>query len=101
MSHTCPGPLSHRYRGRVRELSPTYRGHGVHHEPGPHSFCVARMWHARGIEPLRRGSGEASQAPELGFPLERVTGIEPAFSAWEADVLPLNYTRVLRRGWRL
>ncbi len=27
--------------------------------------------------------------------LERVTGIEPAFSAWEADVLPLNYTRKL------
>lgn len=26
--------------------------------------------------------------------LERVTGIEPAFSAWEADVLPLNYTRI-------
>jgi hypothetical protein len=26
-------------------------------------------------------------------PFERVTGIEPAFSAWEADVLPLNYTR--------
>lgn len=28
-----------------------------------------------------------------GCALERVTGIEPAFSAWEADVLPLNYTR--------
>ena len=26
--------------------------------------------------------------------VERVTGIEPALSAWEADVLPLNYTRV-------
>ena len=26
--------------------------------------------------------------------LELVTGIEPASSAWEADVLPLNYTRV-------
>ena len=25
--------------------------------------------------------------------LERVTGIEPALSAWEAEVLPLNYTR--------
>ncbi len=25
-----------------------------------------------------------------------MTGIEPAFSAWKADVLPLNYTRV---GW--
>jgi hypothetical protein len=27
------------------------------------------------------------------FGWERVTGIEPALSAWEADVLPLNYTR--------
>ena len=26
--------------------------------------------------------------------LERVTGIEPAYRAWEASVLPLNYTRV-------
>jgi hypothetical protein len=25
--------------------------------------------------------------------MERMTGIEPAFSAWEADVLPLNYIR--------
>src|SRR5215475_6705578 len=29
----------------------------------------------------------------VGGWMERVTGIEPAFSAWEADVLPLNYTR--------
>ena len=29
--------------------------------------------------------------------VERVTRIELAFSAWEADVLPLNYTR----GWSL
>ena len=29
----------------------------------------------------------------LGRILERVKGIEPSFSAWEADVLPLNYTR--------
>ena len=28
-----------------------------------------------------------------GSSVERVTGIEPALSAWEADVLPLNYTR--------
>ncbi len=28
------------------------------------------------------------------FPLERATGIEPARSAWEAEVLPLNYARV-------
>jgi hypothetical protein len=30
------------------------------------------------------------------FRSERVTGIEPALSAWEADVLPLNYTRAHR-----
>jgi hypothetical protein len=30
------------------------------------------------------------------FVVERVTGIEPALSAWEADVLPLNYTREQR-----
>jgi hypothetical protein len=29
--------------------------------------------------------------------MERVTRIELAFSAWEADVLPLNYTRRKRR----
>lgn len=27
--------------------------------------------------------------------LERVGGIEPLYPAWEAGVLPLNYTRVL------
>jgi hypothetical protein len=34
-----------------------------------------------------------------GSSLERVTGIEPALSAWEADVLPLNYTRERRRPY--
>jgi len=29
--------------------------------------------------------------------LERVMGIEPTYSAWEADVLPLNYTRIRQR----
>ncbi len=29
-------------------------------------------------------------------PLERVTGIEPAYPAWKAGALPLSYTRVSR-----
>lgn len=29
----------------------------------------------------------------MSFFLERVRGIEPPCSAWEADILPLNYTR--------
>ena len=36
--------------------------------------------------------------------MERVTGIEPAYFAWEANVLPLNYTRneptPVARNWR-
>ncbi len=36
-----PGPLSPRYRGRVREVSTSYRGHGVQHEPGPHMPCLS------------------------------------------------------------
>ena len=35
-------------------------------------------------------SNTARDRPELP---ERVKGIEPSLSAWEADVLPLNYTR--------
>jgi hypothetical protein len=29
--------------------------------------------------------------PLMRVPVEPMTGIEPAYSAWEADVLPLNY----------
>src|SRR5207245_8857177 len=41
----------------------------------------------------------ASRPVNTGPPVERVTGIEPALSAWEADVLPLNYTRGRRRRY--
>ena len=36
---------------------------------------------------------EALYPAEL-MTLERVMGIEPTWSAWKAEVLPLNYTRV-------
>ena len=35
-----------------------------------------------------------ASAPLLN--VEPMTGIEPAYSAWEADVLPLNYIGVVR-----
>ncbi len=31
--------------------------------------------------------------------MERVTGIGPAYPAWKAGVLPLNYTRVAATSW--
>ena len=30
---------------------------------------------------------------QAAIKMERVMGIEPTLSAWEAEVLPLNYTR--------
>ncbi len=44
---------------------------------------------SRAAGPLSRGNS-----------LERMTGIEPALSAWEADVLPLNYIRLTRHSVR-
>ncbi len=64
---------------------------------------------APAVSPFRRSCASASRPklpdasdcvgacetipPILGRRVERATGIEPAFSAWEADVLPLNYAR--------
>ena len=33
-----------------------------------------------------------ARAKARAFVMEQVTGIEPAYSAWEADTLPLSYT---------
>ena len=41
----------------------------------------------------QQGPASGTMALTWAFAVERVTGIEPALSAWEADVLPLNYTR--------
>ena len=35
---------------------------------------------------------------EADFDLEQVKGIEPSWPAWEAGVLPLNYTCVFQQG---
>ena len=35
-----PEPLSPRYRSRVREVSASYRSHGVNHEPEPHTIAA-------------------------------------------------------------
>lgn len=39
--------------------------------------------------------------PELLFSLERATGVEPASSAWKAEVLPMNYARKYGRDDRI
>jgi hypothetical protein len=86
-SRAGPGghPKGRELRGRAvrRDQFMTYR---------------AENWGSQGSRTACRGSSrELRQSPDsrcdLGFRVERVTRIELALSAWEADVLPLNYTR--------
>ena len=42
------------------------------------------------------GINEKKARKGLFFRLERVMGIEPTLFAWEAKVLPLNYTRIIQ-----
>jgi hypothetical protein len=44
-----------------------------------------------------RGVCAACEGRESIWAMERVKGIEPSYEAWEAAVLPLNYTRI----WQL
>ena len=66
-------------------------------------FCVQRTLRIvrnraqfrfqRGTDTVRLSTRCATKQPLSWCFRERMTGIEPAFSAWEADVLPLNYIR--------
>ena len=67
------------------------------------------VWTCDRPHPQSRRNGLRSrglpQIKRARYKLERVMGIEPTLFAWEAKVLPLNYTRVRldyrssRQGW--
>jgi hypothetical protein len=46
---------------------------------------------------LQINEPKKSRVETLDLADERVAGIEPAYCAWEAHVLPLNYTRMKRK----
>ena len=47
---------------------------------------------------MTKAQNRGSDSLSWAFVVERMTGIEPAYSAWEADVLPLNYIRSVQEG---
>jgi hypothetical protein len=53
--------------------------------------CLAEPRSKHGQEWPLIGGREPKNAPLIWYFVEPMTGIEPAYSAWEADVLPLNY----------
>lgn len=66
----CAAVKHNRYRTTIR--------HRSHFSPSPSSLCLK-------YATISLFSGV--------YQLERVEGIEPSLEAWEAPVLPLNYTR--------
>ena len=57
-------------------------------------FCTIsdkRQFDSHKYKKLKKKLKEKLKEKSLSF--KRVKGIEPSYSAWEADVLPLNYTR--------
>ena len=42
---------------------------------------------------IQKEKAPSAQMHVEALDLERMTGIGPAYSAWEADILPLNYIR--------
>jgi hypothetical protein len=57
-------------------------------------MCVSR---GHGQAAVKKSGLTAIRNTDSGFNcgyVEPMTGIEPAYSAWEADVLPLNYIGV-------
>jgi hypothetical protein len=79
--------------------SPVEESHTDGPDDPPSAVPVGpRIGHATGTDRLQPGKNDEgpgrNHSPARAFMLERVTRIELALSAWEADVLPLNYTRI-------
>ena len=45
------------------------------------------------VSRIQKEKAPSAQMRVEALDLERMTGIGPAYSAWEADILPLNYIR--------
>jgi hypothetical protein len=105
---TQPAVAANRECDRQRETSSKRRGAGRPRLPMRAERCRGKKWRLVGaclaVTASKRLAAEkltsigAWPCPlrlptRGGTTTERVTGIEPALSAWEAEVLPLNYTR--------
>jgi hypothetical protein len=58
--------------------------------PAKNATINKAPWSSERVEVPKCGKDEYDQPPGL----ERVAGIEPAYSAWKAAALPLSYTRI-------
>jgi hypothetical protein len=59
--------------------------------PGRKAIVARLLRRQVGVREGCRPGGRTVRTPSPLLSMEPMTGIEPAYSAWEADVLPLNY----------
>jgi hypothetical protein len=57
-----PEPLSPRYRSRVREVSTSYRSHGVNHEPESHTSNVRDLLGVEDADVIELASKKTERA---------------------------------------
>ena len=99
----CPVLLAH---GTEDEIVPVSEEHGksmptarTTRTPAIDAGQPQRVWRPGSL--YRNGNRisdcamrRAQKTAKGNKPMERVKGIEPSYAAWEAAVLPLNYTRL-------
>ena len=69
-------------------MHPRFGGH--RHDEETWQLGLAGSWVLSGVSDIL-----PARSCAVAQCLERVKGIEPSYEAWEAAVLPLNYTRIL------
>ena len=70
-----------------RRVSVQWASHGGHGDHRRAAFSRTRS-------PERKRRPVRCAKLQIHREMERVKGIEPSYAAWEAAVLPLNYTRI-------
>ena len=82
-------------QGNRKTESPCPHGTDLVALPKPRRFSPCRTRTSPQIRPKAAGGHQKRHLPQqMPFLVEQVKGVEPSYQAWEACVLPMNYTCV-------
>ena len=80
-------------QGNRKTESPCPHGTDLVALPKPRRFSPCRTRTSPQIRPKAAGGHQKRHLPQqMPFLVEQVKGVEPSYQAWEACVLPMNYT---------
>jgi hypothetical protein len=79
---------------KLKKIKPILKTNSSHQVWSPHPDLNRGPLPYQGSALPLSYVGNSFTACKHCHPMERVMGIEPTSSAWKAEVLPLNYTRL-------